>query len=82
MELGEFKEVEDEFIDFLHRYNLPTFLSQPLKVDQLVSAMQSDKKVNHGKLRFVIMRDIGDAFQKEIEPVQLVERVLMSVGAS
>ncbi len=81
-ELGEFKEEENEFIDFLHQYNLPTSLSQPLKIDQLVRAMQSDKKVSHGKLRFVLLRDIGNAFQKEVESAQLVERVLMSVGAS
>ena len=44
--------------------------------------MHSDKKVSLGKLRFVLMRDIGDAIQKEVESTQLVERVLMSVGAS
>ena len=82
VELGELKEPEGEFIDFLHRYKLPSALSKPLKIDKLVHAMHSDKKVSLGKLRFVLMRDIGDAIQKEVESTQLVERVLMSVGAS
>ena len=82
VELGELKEEEDEFINLMHLYDLPTSLSQPLKIDQLVRAMQSDKKVSHGKLRFVLMRNIGDAFQKEVESAHLIERVLISVGAS
>ena len=44
VELGELKEPEGEFIDFLHRYKLPSALSKPLKIDKLVHAMHSIKK--------------------------------------
>ena len=68
-------------ISFTDINYLPLYRN-PLKIDKLVHAMHSDKKVSLGKLRFVLMRDIGDAIQKEVESTQLVERVLMSVGAS
>lgn len=46
----------------LEANNLPVKLRAPLPVEPLMHAMASDKKVRAGKLRFVLMRSIGDAF--------------------
>lgn len=41
---------------------LPVRLRKPLSIDSLMRAMASDKKVRAGRLRFVLMRAIGNSF--------------------
>ena len=43
--------------------------------------MKSDKKVIFGNLRFILMREIGDAFVKENVDLFDVYEVWKSVGA-
>lgn len=43
----------------VHQYKLPTTLRKPLSTNDLVEAMYRDKKNVGGKLRFVVIEDIG-----------------------
>jgi 3-dehydroquinate synthase len=53
---------EEELLNLLASYHLPTRLRTPLKCEDLVKAMHSDKKVDRGVLRFVVMKEVGDAY--------------------
>jgi 3-dehydroquinate synthase len=39
---------------------LPTRLGQKFEIDQLIAAMRLDKKARNGKLRFVLLKQIGE----------------------
>ena len=73
---------ENELHDLLIRYDLPVCLNSPIPLDSLLEAMRSDKKVSRGKQRFVVMREIGDAFQTDDIDQNLVNDVLEEVGAA
>ena len=72
---------DSELINLLKSYHLPVELSKTLPLPDLMEKMKSDKKVHRGKLRFVVMNEIGSAFVKELEDLQEVEKVWRSVGA-
>lgn len=59
----------------LEKNALPVKLRKPLPIDALMRAMASDKKVRSGKLRFVLMRRIGESFTTESVPAELAESV-------
>ena len=60
---------------------LPGRLRDPLKLTELMESMQHDKKVRSGKLRFVVLKGLGEAAtQSGIDPA-LVETVWRELGA-
>ena len=65
----------------LRGYGLPDALGQPLPLGDLMEAMYSDKKVLAGRLRFVLMREIGDSHLQEGVERSEIEHVWKSVGA-
>ncbi len=72
---------EQVLVDLLRTYDLPFALRESLPVGDLMKAMTSDKKVVAGKLRFVLMREIGVSHVvSEVETTE-VEQVWKSVGA-
>ena len=63
-------------------HQLPVRLRQPLAPAALMSAMQHDKKVRAGRLRFVVLPQLGAAATRsEIEPGP-VEAVWRELGAT
>jgi 3-dehydroquinate synthetase len=46
-----------------------------------MNAMQSDKKVKAGKIRFVVLKEIGDAFLSSSFDTDQVLKIWNSVGA-
>jgi 3-dehydroquinate synthase len=66
----------DRIRALLREYQLP--VSAPLKVDNLLDAIRSDKKHLAGRIFFVLLKGAGDAFLLPMEPAQL-ERVLREV---
>ncbi len=44
---------------------LPTRIPRPLEAEQILVAMRSDKKKKAGKLRYILIREIGDLFRTE-----------------
>jgi 3-dehydroquinate synthase len=66
----------------ISRYSLPTTLEVPLAVSDLLVAMQRDKKVNRGTLRFVGMKSIGQAYTIPEVDSELVRGILLQYGAA
>ena len=65
----------------LGHYDLPIQLRTPLDVSGLLAAMGRDKKVRGGKLRFVVMEELGRAVTREDIPTELILDAWQSVGA-
>jgi len=80
--LGKCQSVPIEhLLEILNSYDLPSSLFVPLSKKDLISAMSSDKKVNRGVLRLVVMEEIGDAFCTTAVSEEQIDRVWTSVGA-
>lgn len=73
---------EQLLIELLHRYHLPTELQKPLKIEDLMDSINSDKKVSQGKLRFILLRTIGNSFLKELSSDREIKDTWRSVGAT
>jgi 3-dehydroquinate synthase len=55
---------------------LPTAVPGDLTPDPLLASMQHDKKAARGRLRFVLLRRIGEAWVTPEVPLELVREVL------
>jgi len=61
-ELGYLSETDVETIrETVRAYGLPVVLRSPVPTDALLAAMRRDKKVKEGRLRFVVLRRLGEA---------------------
>ena len=61
--------------NLIGKAGLPTGMPG-LKLDEIIQAMQHDKKVLRGKIRFVLLESIGSAFITDEVNLSLVEQVL------
>lgn len=52
----------DQVLDALRKFDLPLRLPTDLSPNAILAAMQKDKKFTAGKMRFVLLRALGDAF--------------------
>jgi 3-dehydroquinate synthase len=60
---------------------LPIRLRAPLPLDALLAAMARDKKVRAGRLRFVVLKSIGEAITRDQVDSTLAEDCFREVGA-
>lgn len=82
VELGQVDSKSvDWVVQVLKAYHLPTELRSPLQIDDLLAAMQRDKKNRSGRLRFVSMASIGQAITSDHIEVALVKSLWRGVGA-
>ncbi len=65
----------------LAAHALPVRLARPLPWPDLLAAMQRDKKVRAGGLRFVVLTAVGTAATRGDVPLPLVEEAFRAVGA-
>ena len=75
------EEKEEDLLNLLKAYDLPDRLSEDLPMDQLMSVMQNDKKVMGGKLRFVVMKEMGCSVTMGGVEQELVRKVWQSVSS-
>lgn len=61
--------------DLLRSFGLPV-ASTSIDVDRVLEAMLLDKKVEQGKLRFVLLEDVGQPVVRSDVPEELVRKVL------
>jgi len=61
--------------DLLRSFGLPV-ASTSIDVDRVLEAMRLDKKVEQGKLRFVLLEDIAQPVVRSDVPEELVRKVL------
>lgn len=69
-------EEEDKVISTLVRLGLPTHLHLAPPTEALLQAMRTDKKFTQGKIRFVLLRRLGDAFLSSEVTVPILERII------
>jgi len=74
------QEDVDRVVKVVEAHGLPVRLKSPLKLEALFSAMQKDKKVRAGKLRFVVLKSLGRAITKDDVPRSRVENVWRNLG--
>jgi 3-dehydroquinate synthase len=82
LRLGDLTAAEVARVDrAVAAHQLPVRLRDPLKLDALLEAMQRDKKVRSGQLRFVVLPRIGAAATRGGIDVGVVESVWRELGA-
>lgn len=82
LELGMFSPAEQErLVAWLEAAGLPTTIAR-LPIKALVEAMGHDKKVQDGRLRFVLPEAIGRVVLRSDVPMSVVEGVLHMLGAN
>ena len=83
LRLGDISEADVKRVAALvDRYALPVRCVEPMSVKALMDAMRRDKKVQRGTLRFVAMKQIGEAYTvPEVDP-HLVREILLKYGAT
>ncbi len=62
-------------------HGLPVCLRTPLPLAELTSAMARDKKVRAGRLRFVLLKSLGEAVTRDDIDPALAEACFREVGA-
>jgi 3-dehydroquinate synthase len=55
-------EESERVISALERYRLPVVLPAEIPAGEIMGAMRTDKKFREGAVRFVLLRQLGDAF--------------------
>ena len=65
----------------LERYKLPTTLAKDVSDETIFTAMGRDKKFEAGKIRFVLLKAIGDAFVSDTISQEALEDALGELRA-
>ncbi len=65
----------------LRSFDLPTSLPGDLSRHDIVEAIGRDKKFEEGKVRFVLLRSLGDAFVSQTVPPRAIEDVVLTLYA-
>ena len=77
--------IDDELLamhsDLLRLFSLPTEMSD-MNINSILQAMKRDKKVESGKLRFVLLEDIAKPVVRSDVPESVVIRVLKEISRS
>ena len=67
--------------EIIKKFGLPIRLNQALQITDLMAAMQRDKKIRGGQLRFVTITALGTAVTTEDVENNLIEGLWRTVGA-
>ncbi len=82
VELGMWQKAEAERQDALiQKAGLPTRLPEGLDIDAIVAALQTDKKVQDSKVRFVLPTQIGAVTITDQVPSDTIKQVLKNLYA-
>jgi 3-dehydroquinate synthase len=61
----------------LVRAGLPVSVPERVNADAVVTAMNRDKKISRGRLRFVLLTRLGEAVVRNDVPMELVRETLL-----
>jgi 3-dehydroquinate synthase len=75
-------DITDRVAAVLSAHALPVRLRDPLPEKALLAAMQHDKKVRSGRLRFIVLRQAGEAATRDDVDPALVSAVWREMGAA
>jgi 3-dehydroquinate synthase len=65
----------------IEKTGLPTQLPAGLDIDKIVAALQTDKKVKAGKVRFILPTQIGSVRIVDEVPPETVRQVLQALSS-
>lgn len=72
----------DELRTVLHRFGLPTSLSG-LDVDDVIRTTKSDKKMDSGRIKFILLRAVGDAYvDKTVSDDEMADALRWLMGGA
>ena len=69
-------EVTEQVSAALQQAHLPIAFPLEIEADAILAAAQRDKKTENGRLRFVLVRQIGDVFLSSDVPAEAVRAAL------
>ncbi len=76
--MGIFQKSEAKLIkDLVRMYKLPAEIPEDINISEIISAMEIDKKVKAGKLRFILPESIGIVKIMEDVDRGLIKEVLV-----
>jgi 3-dehydroquinate synthase len=65
-----------KIVNLIKRFNMPTRLPDGMGVETILGHMKHDKKFSEGKIRFVLLRTLGDAFvSKDVTEENIVSAI-------
>jgi 3-dehydroquinate synthase len=77
VELGLWQQTDsDRQLALIQKAKLPTTLPPAIKIDAILDALQTDKKVQSGKVRFVLPTQIGTVTLTDQVPAETIRQVL------
>ncbi|HEY9660889.1 MAG TPA: 3-dehydroquinate synthase [Allocoleopsis sp.] len=80
VELGLWKQEEaDRQLALIEKTGLPTRLPAGLNIDEIVAALQTDKKVEAGRVRFVLPTQIGSVVVTDQATSEVIRQVLQKM---
>jgi 3-dehydroquinate synthase len=83
VQLQMWKPADAERQDALiQKAGLPTQLPSGIDIEAIVDALQTDKKVQAGKVRFVLPTQVGNAIVTDQVPADVIRQVLRQMQAS
>ena len=66
----------DQILAALSRHNLPQKLPADISTESILAALRTDKKFHAGAIRFVLLRNLGDAFVSDAVSANDIERAI------
>lgn len=72
-------ECDRRQLALIEKAGLPTTLPLGLEIDQIITTLQTDKKVKAGKVRFVLPTEIGTVTVTDQVPEDVIRRVLQQL---
>jgi 3-dehydroquinate synthase len=69
----------DRQLALIQKAGLPTHLPTDIDIDAVIAALQTDKKVMAGKVRFILPTQIGTATITDEVPASVIRQVLQQM---
>jgi 3-dehydroquinate synthase len=75
--------VTQRVLGLLQKYQLPTSLSMPVRLDTLMANMSKDKKQNQSTpgLNLILLQDIGNVYWHPTDQLALIRKLWLQAGA-
>jgi len=65
-----------KIVTILKHFDLPTRMPEDVGIESVLEHMKHDKKFSEGKIRFVLLRAIGDAYvSSEVTETHIVNAI-------
>lgn len=72
-------ESDQRQLKLIQKAGLPTHLPVGLKIDEVLTSLQTDKKVKAGKVRFILPTQIGEVQITDQVPAEVIRKVLQGM---